>query len=96
MLGLGPHDDLDHRTPLAEFGVDSLMAIELRNQLQADLGRPLTAAMVFDHPTVEALAMHLSGVAGLNGSGDASTIDELRLLLDDELRAVADDEVGER
>lgn len=96
VLGLGPHDDLDHRTPLAEFGVDSLMAIELRNQLQADLGRPLTAAMVFDHPTVEALAMHLSGVAGLNGSGDASTIDELRLLLDDELRAVADDEVGER
>src|SRR5262249_29513931 len=42
------------------LGMDSLMAVELRNRLQSDLdGITLSTAAIFDHPTVEALAEHL-------------------------------------
>lgn len=101
VLGLRPDDPLDRRTPLAELGVDSLMAVELRNILQLDLGEPLTAAMVFDHPTIDALAAHLGAIIDVPDAtapldGPAVPVDELRLLLDDELRALAGDEAGER
>jgi acyl carrier protein len=61
VLGLEAAGALDTRRPLNEMGLDSLMAVELRNVLKADLelGVPLTATLVFDHPTVEAIAQHL-------------------------------------
>jgi hypothetical protein len=49
-------------TPLKQFGLDSLMAVELRNQLARFGGVPLPATLVFDHPTLEALAERLSSV----------------------------------
>ncbi|RZQ60923.1 SDR family NAD(P)-dependent oxidoreductase [Amycolatopsis suaedae] len=58
------HDDaagVDPDTALRDLGVDSLAAVNLRNRLAADLGRPLPATIVFDHPTVTALATALSG-----------------------------------
>jgi epothilone polyketide synthase D len=42
--------------PLAELGLDSLMAVELRNALSRRVDRTLPATLAFDHPTVEALA----------------------------------------
>ncbi|GGC78327.1 type I polyketide synthase [Chelatococcus reniformis] len=52
-------------TPLKQFGLDSLMAVELRNQLARFGGVPLPATLVFDHPTLEALADRLSSVWAL-------------------------------
>jgi len=71
VLGLDDRGALDTRRPLHELGLDSLMAVELRNLLKADLelGVPLTATLVFDHPTVEAIAEHLvRDVLGLAGT----------------------------
>ncbi len=41
------------------MGMDSLMAVEMRNRLQAALGCALPASVIFDYPSVEGLAGHL-------------------------------------
>jgi acyl carrier protein len=54
-------ETIDLHRPLSEMGLDSLLAIELRNRLGTALGigRSLPATLVFDFPTVAALAQHL-------------------------------------
>lgn len=61
VLGLEPHAVLEH-TPLSEMGLDSLMAVELRNLLgkALDLKRPLPVTMVFDYPTITAMRDYLA------------------------------------
>ncbi len=39
--------------------MDSLMAVELRRRLEAGLGKPLSAGLAFDYPTIDRLARYL-------------------------------------
>jgi myxalamid-type polyketide synthase MxaE and MxaD len=63
ILGM-PSDRLDGAQPFRELGFDSLMAVELRNALVADTGRPLPATLLFDHPTSDALTAFLARELG--------------------------------
>lgn len=47
--------------PLREIGLDSLLAVELRNAIVRATSKALPATLLFDYPTVEALADHLLG-----------------------------------
>ena len=51
---------VDRDAPLKSLGLDSLMTLELRNRLEADLGLRLSATLVWNYPTVAALAAHLA------------------------------------
>jgi polyketide synthase 12/myxalamid-type polyketide synthase MxaB len=59
ILGLPAAHSISARQPLNELGLDSLMAVELRNSLATSLGRPMPATLLFDYPTVEALSRYL-------------------------------------
>jgi myxalamid-type polyketide synthase MxaE and MxaD len=50
---------VDRLATLGSLGVDSLMALELRNRLEASLGLRLSVATLFGYPTIAALAEHL-------------------------------------
>jgi NADPH:quinone reductase-like Zn-dependent oxidoreductase/acyl carrier protein len=62
VLGLPTEFSLEAQRPLGELGLDSLLAIELRNVLGEDAGRRLPATLLFDHPTIDSLSDHLLSV----------------------------------
>ncbi|HEY9088384.1 MAG TPA: type I polyketide synthase [Anaerolineaceae bacterium] len=60
VLGLSASFNLDARQPLRDLGMDSLMAVELRNAISASLQQKLPSTLLFDFPTIEALTDFLS------------------------------------
>jgi myxalamid-type polyketide synthase MxaE and MxaD len=52
---------LEAHTPLTSLGLDSLMALKLRNRLEASLGLALPTTLLWRYPTVAALVPHLAG-----------------------------------
>ncbi|GGX44002.1 hypothetical protein GCM10010341_77270 [Streptomyces noursei] len=60
-----------------DLGVDSLGAVELRNQLSAATGLNLPATLVFDHPTPLVLGEHILG--GLFPDEPAGSDDETEI-----------------
>jgi NADPH:quinone reductase-like Zn-dependent oxidoreductase/NADP-dependent 3-hydroxy acid dehydrogenase YdfG/acyl carrier protein len=65
-LGIDAAVEFDERRPLKELGLDSLMAVELRNALALALGKPLPATLLFDFPTLASLGEYLAGLLGLD------------------------------
>ncbi len=53
---------LDPQQPLAEVGLDSLMAIELRNMLSTSIGRQMPPTLLFDYPTIESVYSYLASL----------------------------------
>lgn len=61
VVGLRP-DALAPDEEIASLGIDSLMALEIRNRIEAELGVVLPAGRLFEHPTVVAVAGDLLGM----------------------------------
>jgi NAD(P)-dependent dehydrogenase (short-subunit alcohol dehydrogenase family)/acyl carrier protein len=64
VLKLRP-ERIERLRPVRAFGLDSLMALELRKRLETSLALPLSATLVWNHPTVAAMATHLAARLGL-------------------------------
>lgn len=62
VLGLAGDAPPGRHERLAELGLDSLMALRLRNRLGQGLGLngPLPASIAYDHPTIDAIADYLA------------------------------------
>lgn len=53
-------DDIDEEQPLIEIGLDSLMAVQLRNDLSKQLNKTLPVTMFFDYPSLNQASNFLS------------------------------------
>ena len=58
-------EQIDRHQPLKAMGLDSLMALELRNRLEHATGLTLPATVAWNYPTVAVLATHLAALMGV-------------------------------
>jgi acyl carrier protein len=90
---------LDRRQRLMDLGVDSLMAVELRNVLTVGLGldEPLPATLIYDYPTIEEVALFLDAQLAVDGelvvADETQTRGESRPLSTSDVDRLSDDEV---
>jgi acyl transferase domain-containing protein/acyl carrier protein len=90
---------LEHVTPrqrLFDLGLDSLMAVDLKNRLQSGFGRSLSASLLFDYPTLEALVQHLAkDVLNLEFSCASQPSEENESTAHREFSEMSDDEIAD-
>jgi acyl carrier protein len=86
-LGIASPSSIELRQGLRDLGLDSIMSIEVRGQLEAELTSSLPATLLFDYPTVETLADYLAyNVLALSEEmPNSEASDEQALFLDDNL-----------
>jgi acyl transferase domain-containing protein/acyl carrier protein len=80
VLGHEQAEAVDPDQGFLDLGFDSLTAIELRNRLNAATGRDLPATLIFDHPSVTALAAHLRAEVLADTGAPGSVDDHLTAL----------------
>jgi acyl transferase domain-containing protein/acyl carrier protein len=101
VMGLQPGQFISEREPLNELGLDSLMAVELKNALGVSVGRAFSAALLFQYPTIRALADYLAtDVLALSAYAEpeemAVETDELQSAFLEEVEQLSDDELDAR
>lgn len=53
-------DELDVKIPFDRYGLDSLAAIGMTGELENWLGSPIDPTLIYDYPTIESFAQHLT------------------------------------
>jgi acyl transferase domain-containing protein len=98
---------LDPDQGFFQLGMDSLMALEVKNRMQKNLDRSLRTTLAFDYPSVNLLSRYLLHEVAPEESSSLTSVsqtekddlaeladlsrDEVKALLDDELSAFEDD-----
>jgi phthiocerol/phenolphthiocerol synthesis type-I polyketide synthase B len=94
-MGLVSHQLLDPSAGFFQSGMDSLMSVTLQRALSESLGEALPASVVFDYPTVDALAGYLATILPeLVEVADSETVDAYDDLTDDELLQQLSERLG--
>ncbi|XXT18891.1 type I polyketide synthase [Sorangium sp. So ce429] len=104
VMHLSDPSQISEQRRLFTMGLDSLMSVELKNNLSKSLGKPLRATLVFDFPTLGALVEHLSELlpgaerpasaapAGAPRDAGRQEFNEIEPLSPGELEAIIDSE----
>lgn len=53
-------DELDVKIPFDRYGLDSSAAIGMTGELENWLGCPIDPTLIYDYPTIESFAQHLT------------------------------------
>ncbi|MEU4805543.1 beta-ketoacyl synthase N-terminal-like domain-containing protein [Actinosynnema sp. NPDC023587] len=67
---------LDHRRPLVDQGLDSVMGVMVRKRLEKRFGYDLPAVLLWQRPTVTAIADHLVELLRAGAARSRSTFDQ--------------------
>jgi acyl transferase domain-containing protein/NADPH:quinone reductase-like Zn-dependent oxidoreductase/acyl carrier protein len=100
ILSLAPGTQIDQDEALHDLGLDSLMAVELRNALAASLERQLSPTLVLDYPTLRTLTDYLLSLLnevaadGRVEKPDAGIARDIRAISDEEAEALLLQELG--
>jgi 3-oxoacyl-(acyl-carrier-protein) synthase/NAD(P)-dependent dehydrogenase (short-subunit alcohol dehydrogenase family)/acyl carrier protein len=79
ILGFPEDTPLDGEAGLFDLGMDSIMAVQLKDQLADEFNRPIRSTLVFNHPSIGDIAGYLKDKilpALFGGSGETKTSDE--------------------
>ncbi len=88
-LGNDSPDSIPAGRNFKELGFDSLSAVELRNRLGDAVGVRLPATIAFDHPSIEAMAKFVLGLAGEDSARPApATVRRASAALDEPIAIV--------
>jgi phthiocerol/phenolphthiocerol synthesis type-I polyketide synthase B len=94
-MGLAARQLLDPSVGFFQSGMDSLMSVTLQRALSESLGEALPASVVFDYPTVDALAGYLATILPeLVEVADQESSDAYEDLTDDELLQQLSERLG--
>jgi phthiocerol/phenolphthiocerol synthesis type-I polyketide synthase A len=74
-LGLS-EAELELEVPFAELGLNSVMAMSIRRDVEQFAGIELSATMLWNHPTVAALARHLATKLAPHQEPDDENLDD--------------------
>jgi phthiocerol/phenolphthiocerol synthesis type-I polyketide synthase C len=83
-------EPIGHDRPMESLGLDSLMALELRNRLEASLGTTLPAALVWAYPTIQDLAGAMCERLGYALADAEPAADAETELSDEEMELLSD------
>jgi acyl carrier protein len=89
--------DVDIEKPFADYGLDSMAAIELSGEIEDWFGVELTPVVAWDHPTVSRLSAfivdQMIGTAEDEAENSSVSKAEMEFLLD-EIEELSDDEIN--
>ena len=98
IIGIQSDMNIDPDKPLKDIGLDSLMAVEMRNDIARGIGLRLSATLLFDYPTLNRLVEHLDNALSPakpeTSTNSVRDTDDLDNLSDQELAALLEEELA--